>query len=66
MNILVTGVKGMVGIALRNNLSSPPPGRTERILPEDFMKGNFGFASDLLNNLKMHGKKATIMLSSSI
>ena len=30
------------------------------------MKGNFGFASDLLNNLKMHGKKATIMLSSSI
>lgn len=34
--------------------------------PEDFMKGNFGFASDLLNNLKRHGNKATIMLSSSI
>lgn len=30
------------------------------------MKGNFGFVSDLLNNIKMHGKKATIMLSSSI
>ena len=23
--------------------------------PEDFMKGNFGFASDLLNCLKKHG-----------
>ena len=34
--------------------------------PEDFMKGNFGFASDLLNNLKKYGNKATIMLSSSI
>ena len=34
--------------------------------PEDFMKGNFGFASDLLNTLKKHGNKATIMLSSSI
>ena len=34
--------------------------------PEDFMKGNFGFASDLLNNLKKHSNKATIMLSSSI
>ena len=34
--------------------------------PEDFMKGNFGFVSDLLNNLKRHGNKATIMLSSSI
>ncbi len=34
--------------------------------PEDFMKGNFGFASDLLNNLKKHGNKATVMLSSSI
>lgn len=32
--------------------------------PEDFMKGNFGFASDLLNCLKKHGNKATIMLSS--
>ncbi len=34
--------------------------------PEDFMKGNFGFASDLLDCLKMHGNKATVMLSSSI
>ena len=34
--------------------------------PEDFMKGNFGFASDLLNCLKKYGNKATIMLSSSI
>lgn len=34
--------------------------------PEDFMKGNFGFASDLLNNLKKYKNKATIMLSSSI
>lgn len=33
--------------------------------PEDFMKGNFGFASDLLNNLKKYSNKATIMLSSS-
>lgn len=30
------------------------------------MKGNFGFASDLLNCLKKHNNKATIMLSSSI
>lgn len=34
--------------------------------PEDFMKGNFGFASDLLNLLKKYNNKATIMLSSSI
>lgn len=34
--------------------------------PEDFMKGNFGFASDLLNNLKKYSNKATIMLSYSI
>lgn len=34
--------------------------------PEDFMKGNFGFASDLLNALKKHGNRAPIMLSSSI
>ena len=30
------------------------------------MKGNFGFASDLLNTLKKYNNKATIMLSSSI
>lgn len=34
--------------------------------PEDFMKGNFGFAFNLLNNLKKLNNKATIMLSSSI
>ena len=34
--------------------------------PEDFMKGNFGFASELLDTLKKHGNKATIMLSSSV
>ncbi len=33
---------------------------------EDFMKGNFGFASDLLAALKKHGNKAPIMLSSSV
>lgn len=34
--------------------------------PEDFMKGNFGFASVLLDTLKKYNNKATIMLSSSI
>ena len=34
--------------------------------PEDFMKGNFGFASQLLDTLKKYQNKATIMLSSSI
>ena len=34
--------------------------------PQDFMKGNFGFASDLLNTLRSKKSKATIMLSSSI
>jgi len=33
--------------------------------PEDFMKGNFGFASVLLDTLKRHGNKAPVMLSSS-
>lgn len=33
---------------------------------EDFMKGNFGFASELLNLLKKYENKAPIMLSSSI
>ncbi len=32
---------------------------------EDFMKGNFGFASTLLDTLKKHNNKAPIMLSSS-
>jgi UDP-2-acetamido-2,6-beta-L-arabino-hexul-4-ose reductase len=34
--------------------------------PEDFMKGNFGFVSTLLDTLKKHGNKCPIMLSSSI
>ena len=34
--------------------------------PEDFMRGNFGFASELLDCLKKHGNKAPVMLSSSI
>ena len=34
--------------------------------PEDFMKGNFGFASTLLDTLKKYNNKAPIMLSSSI
>ncbi len=34
--------------------------------PEDFMKGNFGFASQLLDCLKAHSNKSPIMLSSSI
>ena len=33
---------------------------------EDFMKGNFGFASTLLDTLKKHHNKCPIMLSSSI
>lgn len=34
--------------------------------PEEFMKGNFGFASQLLDTLKKYNNKAMIMLSSSI
>lgn len=34
--------------------------------PEDFMRGNYGFASELLDNLKKYNNKAAIMLSSSI
>lgn len=33
---------------------------------EDFMNGNFGFASTLLDTLKKHDNKSTIMLSSSV
>lgn len=32
----------------------------------EFMEGNFGFASDLLNILKKHNNKCPVMLSSSI
>lgn len=34
--------------------------------PEDFMKGNFGFASELLNKLKKYNNTCPVMLSSSI
>lgn len=33
---------------------------------EEFMEGNFGFASELLDTLKKYGNKAPIMLSSSV
>ena len=33
---------------------------------EDFMNGNFGFASELLENLKKHNNKCPVMLSSSL
>ena len=32
---------------------------------EEFMQGNFGFASTLLDTLKKHGNKCSVMLSSS-
>lgn len=34
--------------------------------PEDFMKGNFGFSSQLLETLKKYGNKSPVMLSSSV
>ncbi len=34
--------------------------------PEEFMQGNFGFASTLLNTLKKHNNTCPIMISSSI
>ncbi|MBD5185372.1 MAG: SDR family oxidoreductase [Bacteroidales bacterium] len=34
--------------------------------PDDFKKGNFGFASTLLDTLKKHGNRCPVMLSSSI
>ena len=33
---------------------------------EDFMKGNFGFASTLLDTLKKYGNRCPVMLSSSV
>lgn len=33
--------------------------------PEEFMQGNFGFASTLLDTLKKHGNRCPVMLSSS-
>lgn len=105
MKILVTGAKGMVGMALTNNLKALKDGRNktrpniqideiyeydlgdEAKLdeyckdcdfvfhlaginrpsdPAEFMKGNFGFSSVLLDTLKKYQNKATVMLSSSI
>lgn len=34
--------------------------------PEEFMRGNFGFASTLLDTLKKHGNTCPVMISSSI
>ena len=34
--------------------------------PADFMRGNFGFTSELLETLKKHGNKCPVMISSSI
>lgn len=34
--------------------------------PQDFIRGNYGFASHLLKSLKKYGNKSSIMLSSSI
>ena len=34
--------------------------------PEEFMKGNFGFATTLLNTLKFHKNSCPVMISSSI
>jgi len=34
--------------------------------PDEFMKGNFGFASELLDTLKRYGNTCPVMLSSSI
>lgn len=34
--------------------------------PEEFMKGNFGFAGTLLDTLKKHRNTCPVMLSSSI
>lgn len=105
MKILVTGAKGMVGVALCNNLKNIRDGKNktrpnikideifeydlgdEEKLDsycencdfvfnlagvnrpenfEDFMKGNFGFATRLIETLKNHNNKSTVMLSSSV
>ena len=34
--------------------------------PEDFVKGNFGFTSELLESLKVAGNKAPVLITSSI
>lgn len=50
-----------VAVALENSSIAKRPEN-----PEDFMKGNFGFASQLLDTLKKYQNPAPIMLSSSI
>ena len=106
MNILVTGAKGMVGLALCANLKNIRDGKN-RTRPnivideifeydidstqaqleeyceksdfvfnlaginrpqnnEEFMQGNYGFGTKLLDTLKKYNNKAPIMLSSSI
>ena len=106
MNILVTGAKGMVGMALVANLKNirdnknrtRPAIKIDKIFeydidgteteleeycqkadfvfnlagvnrPKDnaeFMQGNFGFGSKLLDMLKKYENKAPVMLSSSV
>ena len=34
--------------------------------PDEFMKGNYGFASTLLETLKKHGNRCPVMISSSV
>jgi UDP-2-acetamido-2,6-beta-L-arabino-hexul-4-ose reductase len=106
MNVLITGAKGMVGLALVANLCNIKENKN-RTRPniqideiyeydldstpeeldvycrkadfvfnlagvnrpqnnDEFMSGNFGFASTLLDTLKKYQNKATVMLSSSI
>ena len=50
-----------VAVALENSSIAKRPEN-----PEDFMKGNFGFASQLLDTLKKYQNPAPIMLSFSI
>ena len=52
---------GSTGPRIRKNLA----GVNRPKDPEEFMKGNFGFANTLLDTLKKYGSKAPVMLSSS-
>ena len=55
-----------MNIVLKQILFLILPGVNRPENQEDFMKGNFGFASQLLDTLKKHNNKAGIMLSSSV